>query len=218
MTDRTVFNESLSGVINLEIAGERIEWHVLDKVTSTMDYTVSLIEDTASIWTLVTAVAQNGGRGTHGRNWVSPDRKGLYLSLAVPPPRDTGRIEELSMKTAAVLVDTLRSILNLSCVIKHPNDVFVNGRKIAGILYESKTSGGTFAYMVLGLGLNMSQTADDFRKAELPEATSLLIETGHVPGINDVLLEFLKRFIPMYKDLSGVVVAGEGGTDTCELM
>jgi len=206
MTDRSFFDSGFTGVINLEIADEQIMWYALDGVSSTMDYTIGIVESASGFWTLVTAANQFCGRGTHGRDWVSPNGKGLYMSLAVPPPCDSGRIEELSLETAAILVETLRCILDLTGTIKCPNDVLVNGRKIAGILYESKTRDNAFSYLVLGLGLNLSQTIEDFRKEELPDATSLLIETGHNPGITAVLLPFLERFIPMYKELSGMAV------------
>jgi len=189
----------------IEIDEKRIVWYELDSATSTMDYAVELTRKGYSPPVLVTADKQSSGRGTHGRNWISPQGKGLYLSLVVTPPENSVCLEDLSARTAGILVKTLEDYYDLSFEIKPPNDVLIGGRKVAGILYESATRGDEVLSLILGLGLNLSQSVRDFEHAGLPDATSLIIEAGYVPERESLLMSFLKNFMTMYKESTKII-------------
>lgn len=184
----------------IEIDEKRIVWYELDSAASTMDYAVELTGKGCFPPVLVTAEKQSSGRGTHGRNWISPQGKGIYLSLVVTPPENAMCLEDLSVRTAGVLVETLKSYYDLPFKIKPPNDVLIGGCKVAGILYESVTRGDEVLSLILGLGLNLNQSIRDFEDAGLPDATSLIIEAGYVPERESLLISFLKKFMPMYRE------------------
>jgi len=176
-----------------------MDWYELDRVDSTMDYAVRLINKGCSPWTLVTAEEQAYGRGTHGREWFSPVGGGLFLSLILKPPDNTGCLEDLSVRTAGVLIETLKSYYDLPFEIKQPNDVLIRGHKVAGILYESVIRGEEVLSLILGMGVNLSQSTEDFERAGLSEATSLRMEAGCIPEREPFLVNFLTNFKTMYE-------------------
>jgi len=142
-----------------------------DAVGSTNDEAKHLARDGAVEGVLVWALEQTAGRGRRGRAWVSP-RGNLYASLILRPDCAADRAAQLGFVAALAVGDALGavapSLRGLS--YKWPNDVLVNGRKIAGILLESEMSrGGALAFLVVGVGVNLAASPPD---AEFP-ATSL---------------------------------------------
>jgi BirA family biotin operon repressor/biotin-[acetyl-CoA-carboxylase] ligase len=114
--------------------------------------------------TLVTADEQSAGRGRQGRSWVAPPGRAILMSVVV---RDFG---EQALLPLAVPV-----AVSVDCRIKWPNDVWVDGRKLAGILVEGRPQQG---WAVVGIGLNVSTGADEFPPELREIATSLAIAAG----------------------------------------
>lgn len=181
----------------LHAAGMDIPWHDLDEISSTMDYAAAYATE-GSGWTVVSARTQHAGRGTHGREWHSFPGKGLWVSVVMPPPARPELLADLTVRAAESLARALSVHTGLDFDIKHPNDVIRNGRKIAGILIESVTRGPEVVSVVLGMGVNIDQTAEDFLAAGLPDATSVLIESGACIERRTLLESFLERFLPLY--------------------
>ena len=198
--ERAVEKYSANPVKSINVSGREVAWYELAVTASTMDYAVKLVREGCASWTLVTAEKQSSGRGTHGREWISLQGKGLYLSLILPPSLVIGCLEDLSVRTAEALLRTLKNFVNLPFEIKHPNDVTIKGRKIAGILFESVTRGEEVRSLILGMGLNLFQSRKDFKRNGIPDATSLLIEAGYVPGVEHLLTSFLEQFIPLFEN------------------
>lgn len=198
MTEVTVQPHDGSDRIGmLHIAGLDIPWHDLDETSSTMDYASAITPDGGG-WIAVSARTQRAGRGTRGREWHSFPGKGLWVSIVMPPPAEPELMSSLTVCAAAALAFVLARHTGLEFQIKQPNDVIRKGRKIAGILIESVTRGSEVVSVVLGMGVNLEETIEDFIAAGLPDATSVLIESGiHID--RRVLLEsFLERFYPLY--------------------
>ncbi|MFC1509542.1 biotin--[acetyl-CoA-carboxylase] ligase [Candidatus Omnitrophota bacterium] len=176
-----------------------LPWLDLDTINSTMETAHELVREGCPPWITITARHQSSGRGTHGRSWSSQAGKGLWMSVILPPPVEAENLSGLSILIAEVLVSTLREFADCPFMIKHPNDVTVNGRKIAGILLESATEHGCVTSVILGLGVNFHQTHDDFLEDDLPEATSLDIETGHAPDRDTFLKVLIKQLHSTYE-------------------
>ena len=176
-----------------------LPWLDLDTTNSTMETAHELVREGCPQWTTITARSQSSGRGTHGRSWSSQAGKGLWMSVILPPPAEAENLSGLSVLFAEVLVSTLREFADCPFTIKHPNDVIVNGCKIAGILLESATEHGCVKSVILGLGVNFLQTHEDFMKDELPEATSLFIETGSAPDRDKFLNVLVKQLQSTYE-------------------
>jgi BirA family biotin operon repressor/biotin-[acetyl-CoA-carboxylase] ligase len=130
---------------------------------------------------VVVAERQNAGRGRLDRQWVSPPRAGLTLSVVLKPP---SRYQWLPLLAGVALVETVRRLGEVDAVLKWPNDLLIDGRKCAGILAESVGES-----VVLGIGLNVT-----LREPELPrpDATSLLL-AGSTCVDRDPLLRALLR-------------------------
>ena len=125
--------------------------------------------------TLVTASRQTAGRGRQGRSWVAPDGRGLLCSLLL---RDPPRLLPLAAGVAVA------SVVGVPALVKWPNDVLVDGRKVAGILVEGRPQE---RWAVVGIGLNVALQPEDF-PPELRETAGTL---GHGPEAIEPTLERL---------------------------
>lgn len=122
--------------------------------------------------TLVTADEQTAGRGRQGRAWVAPPRKALLVSVVL---RELGAAQAyLPLAAALAVCEASEASAPVRCTIKWPNDVWVDGRKVAGILVEGRPQEG---WAVLGIGINVSTTADEFPDELRDIATSLGAES-----------------------------------------
>src|SRR5262249_45838430 len=139
---------------------------------STNNIAAELANDPANAGTAVLAGEQTAGRGQFGRSWHSPPGLGVWLSVLLAPPPYLRRPVLLTAWAAVAVADTAREITGRTTRIKWPNDVLLTGRKVCGILIE-QTQG-----TVVGIGLNVNQTADQFADAGLPDATSLAAASG----------------------------------------
>lgn len=144
---------------------------VYDSVGSTNSIAAELATDAGNAGTAVLAAEQTAGRGQYGRSWQSPPGLGVWLSVLLAPPPDLRRPVLLTAWAAVAVADTARELTGHPTRIKWPNDVLLAGRKVCGILIE-QTQG-----TVVGIGLNVNQTAEQFGAAGLPEATSLAAVT-----------------------------------------
>ncbi|WP_280432855.1 biotin--[acetyl-CoA-carboxylase] ligase [Nocardia brasiliensis] len=141
------------------------------------------------------AEQQEQGRGRHARTWISPARAQISMSLLVRLPGiEPAVLGWLPLLTGIAVVDALRATAGVHANLKWPNDVLIDGRKVAGILAEVAVSGEVPA-VVIGMGLNVSLT-----EAELPvpHAISLLLagagDTDRTQLVQAMLTEFARRF------------------------
>lgn len=144
---------------------------------------------------LVIAEEQTQGRGRLNRLWFSPARENIYVSFIVRPslpPTEASRMVLLAVVAAA---DALIAATGLEAYVKWPNDILVNGRKIASVLVEMAVEMDAIDYMVLGLGVNVNSPAERFPADLREKATSVLIETGK--PFSRVLL--LGRFLELFE-------------------
>ena len=199
----------------MTVDGIAVRWLQYGSVPSTMDVAVFHAKNGAVPWTVVSADTQTEGRGTKGSGWFSPGGKGFWVSVILPVPENLENVSDVTIAAAQALAGSLGELTGLQCALKFPNDVIVRGKKIAGILVESQTSGQRTEFMVLGMGLNLRETADDFVCAKLPDATSLFIETGTLPDDEKILECFLghliRRFYAAPRADTGSNGESEGG-------
>jgi BirA family biotin operon repressor/biotin-[acetyl-CoA-carboxylase] ligase len=122
--------------------------------------------------TVVVADFQSAGRGQYGRVWQAKPGTSLLLSVVVAPPPELRRPVILTAWAAVAVADAVFRLTGQQAKIKWPNDLLVRGKKVCGILIEQR------AATVVGIGLNLNQTAAEFAVAGLPDATSLAILAG----------------------------------------
>ncbi|HTQ81555.1 MAG TPA: biotin--[acetyl-CoA-carboxylase] ligase [Thermoanaerobaculia bacterium] len=173
------FAAYLEEIVRLAPAGTPENLVVLNRVGSTNLLARAILADydrecQALPTALLLAFEQTAGRGRLGRTWVSPAGQGVYASRTLSVGRPES-LQTLPLLVGVGLCRALDAYLSTPCQLKWPNDVLAGGRKIGGILIETRVRPGDCALAVLGFGVNRSQSA-----ADLPHdrATSLLLETG----------------------------------------
>jgi BirA family biotin operon repressor/biotin-[acetyl-CoA-carboxylase] ligase len=184
-------------------AGREIGRHVLGfaEVGSTMDVVWERFDAGASHGTVVQAATQSQGRGRFARRWVSNPGESLLISaLVTRPPTTIGAL--LPNAATLAVADTVRAVAGIGCAIKWPNDVIVNGLKIAGVLVESRvdTDGGGAAVVGIGLNVNLG-TGGHADLAGI--ATSLSAETGGEHDLRIVAASLLTSLESALKAMLG---------------
>ena len=162
-----------------------------ETLESTNDAAVAAARRGEPSGTVVVADSQTRGRGRLGRQWDSPPGLNVYFSGLVRPAWPPSDLPPLSLVAAVAICEALAPVANISPTVKWPNDVLVNGRKLAGILVELSADTTRIAHVVIGVGLNVNQTVFS---AELERcATSLMRETGRQWDRLDILCRVLER-------------------------
>jgi BirA family biotin operon repressor/biotin-[acetyl-CoA-carboxylase] ligase len=132
---------------------------------------------------------QTKGRGRHGRTWLCPPRAGLLMSVLLRRRETLPHI--FTMLAAVGLCEAIERLLALEPEIKWPNDVVIDGQKVAGVLAEA-TDDGRERTVIVGIGVNANVSAEQFR--DLPNATSLALAAGHDVHRGELLVLLLERF------------------------
>lgn len=148
----------------------------LESCASTNDEAARLARAGAAHGTVVIAATQTGGRGREGRPWASP-AGGLYVSAVLRPPLPLADVPPMTLAIGVATCDAARAC-GAPAVLKWPNDVLVEGRKLAGILVEAHSQGGKLEAVVVGIGVNLERTPDAVAKAgiSLAEASTTVVD------------------------------------------
>jgi BirA family biotin operon repressor/biotin-[acetyl-CoA-carboxylase] ligase len=126
---------------------------------------------------IVIAESQTRGKGRMGRSWVSPPYLNLYLSVILRPNLSPAQAPQITLMSAVALAETVQSLLPFPAAIKWPNDIMVQGKKLAGILTESSCEPDRLLFVILGIGVNINFPRELMPAAIQERATSLLILT-----------------------------------------
>ncbi|KRQ87875.1 Bifunctional ligase/repressor BirA [Caloramator mitchellensis] len=167
-------------LLNTNVLGRKLIF--FDSISSTND----IAKDYAELgeWGLcILAEEQTKGRGTHGRRWSTCKGQSIALSIILPPEwiKNTAF---LSISAAKAVVKALEKF-DVHAYIKYPNDVYLNGRKLAGILTETFFNGECLKYAIIGIGVNLNQ--DEFHE----ELKDIAISVKQVLGCSISREEFL---------------------------
>jgi BirA family transcriptional regulator, biotin operon repressor / biotin---[acetyl-CoA-carboxylase] ligase len=173
--------------------------HHYARTDSTNDRARALIEAQAPSGTVITASEQTAGRGRLGRTWTAPPGKALLASFVLRPLEERHRLLPLAIPLA--VCEAIEAVGPAECRIKWPNDVWIEGRKVAGVLVEARpaaqgsTQPGESAegWAVIGVGVNVGIEPDDF-PAELRD-TATSIRGGNIEELLGRLCENLDRWV-----------------------
>lgn len=142
--------------------------------------------------TVVIADIQTNGKGTHGRKWHTDEVNNIAFSFFKQINCEIDKLDGLTTEMAQIILDIFKEIYQIELQIKLPNDIFYNGKKVGGILSETKVSGNIVKYIVVGIGINTCQTEFD---AEIKDiATSIKNEFGIDVDRMKIIEEFCNRF------------------------
>lgn len=171
----------------------------LEKVDSTNNYAKLNIENFADK-TIVHALSQTSGRARLNRSWVDLGEGNLFISFVLKPS-DVYK-EEYSNITQVLSVALCKVLENYGLFpeIKWPNDVLIDGKKIAGILSESVMSGSLLKGIVLGIGVNLNAKSEDITSIPNKIATSLNLELGTDINMEHFADELISQFFALYDE------------------
>lgn len=168
-------------------------YRALESTVSTNDDIRDLAEAGAPEGWVVTAEAQRAGRGRRGRSWFGKRGDSLMVSLLLRPPISPSRCGLLPLLTAVAAREALTEQGVEGVGIKWPNDLILDGRKLAGILCEISSDFDTVSHAVIGLGMNVNTAAADFPEAVRGVACSLRMVTGRTWSRPEILAGYLRQ-------------------------
>ncbi len=189
--DALLADDLLARLGKTKVIGRDI--HVFEQTTSTNDVVEKLARDGVREGVVVFAESQTRGRGRLGRKWVSPSRKGLWFSILLRPNLRPQETTQLTVATATALRRAIVSQTNLPVEIKWPNDILINGKKVAGILTEMSAELDRVRHVIPGIGIDVNQDASEFPLELRKVATSLKIERGESLSRAALAIEVLRE-------------------------
>ena len=169
-------------------------------IGSTNVYAKELAKQGEPEGSLVITEKQTRGKGRLGRQWQSPSGVNLLFSVLFRPPLSLDRVFFLTMLTSVSLVDAIREVAGVRALIKWPNDIYCNGKKVAGILTEFSADSADIEYVVVGAGLNVNWDIQGRPDLE-GIATSLMKEVGHPVSRITLLSHILEKMESNYQGL-----------------
>ena len=206
-------------LLDIELLEKNSPWkseiHFFETIDSTNNFALELGESGAPEGRIVIAETQTKARGQFHRPWSAPAGMGLWLSLLLRLPIEQETIPLLSHFAAVALCDAIESSAFASALrrdpfstllkseklrIKEPNDLLIDGKKVAGVLVETRRGSSPFA--VVGIGLNIYQTEKDFPEELREKATSLaLAASGYHIDRQQLTMSFITSLHHRYQQI-----------------
>ena len=182
----------------------KLEAEVRDEVTSTNALLKDMAAEGADEGRALIAKKQTAGRGRLGRNFFSP-KNGIYLSILLKPDMDFREAMLLTTIAAVAVVEAVREVTGKDTGIKWVNDVYLEGKKICGILTEAVTDveNGKLSYAVVGIGVNITRPSDENFPEELRDIAGFIYDGEEPPkGIMSKLAaSIIKKYFKYYEKL-----------------
>ncbi len=151
-----------------------------------------IYEENIENGTLIFSDYQTSGIGTHGRKWYTDEKNNISFSFFINMDCDIKKISGLTLEIAKTIKEILKRKYNVEIQIKEPNDIYYNGKKIGGILTESKVFSNKIKYLVVGIGINTNKQyfVDNIKDI----ATSIIKEFGIIIDTGEFITEFCNEF------------------------
>ncbi len=195
--------KSLVETLGRSLFSRNIVFH--ESLGSTNTLAMELASSGAPEGTVVFAEAQSAGKGRTNRQWLSPAYTNLLFSVLLRPFIIVDRVFVLTLIMALAAIDSIKEISGLNPMIKWPNDIYVEHKKLAGILTEFSTKDNKVEYVVIGMGLNVNWNPD-VPDGPIYPTTSILAETGIQVSRTRLLARILKALEDYYQEvLSGSI-------------
>ena len=177
VSDRLIAEELRAGLKGCRIGHEIV---VVEETRSTNDLAWKAAERGAREGFVVFAERQTAGRGQYGRRWESAPYQGLWLSVVLRPTLTLRESPQLTSLLADSVAATITQETGCAATIKPPNDIYIDGRKVAGVLVEGRTENDRSYVAVAGIGINVNQAVDNFPEELRATAGSLSMATGRI--------------------------------------
>ncbi len=149
--------------------------------------------------TVVVAESQSAGRGRMGRSWISPAGVNLYTSVLLRPQILPLQASQLTFMAAVAVARAVEAVTELPVTVKWPNDILINGKKVAGLLNEVSAEMEGIHYVVLGIGININMDSGQFPADLRYPATSLMLELGASVERVELARELYRQLDSLYR-------------------
>ena len=176
--DRLTETEIRANLGQTKLVGRKLV--CFESIDSTNAYLKRVASQGVVDGTVAVADEQTGGRGRRGRSFQSPAGKGIYLSVLLRPPVEPNHLLPITGFVAVAMCNAVERVTGVRPQIKWANDLVLGKRKLCGILTELSMEGesGALQYVIIGVGINVSHTREDFAGELENIATSLELEVG----------------------------------------
>ena len=168
--------DELRAEVGATVIGREIV--VLERTTSTNDLVLQMARADRPEGSVVFAEHQTAGRGQRGNLWESAAGQGLWFSVLLRPKIDIKDSAQITAWATDIIAATIHNELSLSATIKSPNDVYIDGRKVAGVLVDMRAQAKAAHIAILGIGVNVNQSPCDFSEELRERAVSLAMLRG----------------------------------------
>lgn len=182
---------------NTSLIGKSILFY--PSIPSTMDIARKMVNEGTKEGTVIVAGEQTSGRGRLERRWLSPPGTSLSLSIILRPALKI--LPQLNMAATLAVVQSVERITSLKPVIKWPNDVLIDGKKLSGILIDSIFQGNELKAAIIGIGINVKLNPSAFPDIS-NIATSLSVEMNREVSRRDVLYSLVEELDNIYQGLA----------------
>jgi len=200
MLDRLVADEVRAALGSVLIGREII---VLDQTGSTNDAILQIATPDSKEGLVLFAEHQTAGRGQRGNRWESAAGKGLWFSILLRPGIEINRSPLLTAWAAETISGAIENELSLKTTIKLPNDIQIDRRKVAGVLVEMRAHEKARHSAIVGIGINVNQTLEDFPKELRSRAISLAIALGRLVDRQTFAIVLLRSLDRSYRERFG---------------
>lgn len=192
-TDRISAAEITQGLSTSEI-GRRLV--VLDEVDSTNNEAKRQAECGACSGTIIISEKQTAGKGRRGRNWTSPKDCSVFMTVLLKPDMPPSRASMLTLVAAMAVRHAVYEVSGVEAMIKWPNDLVCDGKKICGILTEMSAEMDYINYVIIGIGINVNM--EEFPEEIADKASSLSLCCGKRLDRNRIIASFCNAFERVY--------------------
>ena len=200
MSDRLVAEELQADLGSAVIGREII---VLEQTSSTSDAILQISNADSKEGVVVFAEHQIAGRGQRGNRWESAAGKGLWFSVLLRPRIDLPSSPQLTAWAAEAISGAIENEFSLTPTIKLPNDVQIDGRKVAGVLVEMRAQKNAPHLAIAGIGVNVNQSREDFPTELQSRAISLAMALGEQVDRQKFAIALLRKLDRTYRELFG---------------
>lgn len=185
------------------------EFEIFDKIDSTNTYARNVLKDGK----VIISDMQKNGRGRMGRNFYSPEDNGIYMSVVLKVDKEYSDLDLFTVAIASITLSAIEKVTGKNCFVKWVNDIFLNDKKVSGILCENVLSkdGKKIEYIIIGIGINVKSVKDfpmDLKNIAgcIEEIDRNILIAEILKGTQTLRKDFnLKKYLKLYKEKSMVI-------------
>jgi BirA family biotin operon repressor/biotin-[acetyl-CoA-carboxylase] ligase len=206
--------------INSSSLQEELKGHVLFKkiihlksTRSTNAEAYRLAERGSYEGTVILSELQTHGKGRMGKNWESSGKNNLYFSIILRPKILPSSAPIFTVLSALAVSEAIETTCNIKPKIKWPNDIFIDGKKVCGILTEMKSESDVIDFLIIGIGINVNSTSSDFSKRLIQSTTTLrdvmMRAVSREKLLENIILNIEKWYNILLKGNDSLKITGE---------